>query len=380
MIAAPPKPYFDNLDALRFFAWLSVFFQHSFGTTSPVVAAHPVYRAVIYVSKLGDLGVNFFFVLSGFLITYLLLDEEARTGNIGVIRFYVRRVLRIWPLYYACVLFGFLVLPAIKQRLGTPSTETADPFLFAVFMVNFDRLAHGPPPSMLGVLWSVSIEEQFYLAWPLLVRGLRRWRGALFGGIIAGSLVFRLAMVHQPQVLYYHTAAVISDMAVGGACAWLCLTRARFRDFLVRIPLPAIVATYVVAAGLILLRRSLFSWGWSPAFERLVFSIFFAFVVLEQTYAAHSPFKLHRLRRITNLGRYTYALYCLHFLALYIVLALRRKVPVPETLFQVLVVDTVMGLALSIALAWLSYHLLERRFLELKERFSSFSRSRRGPG
>ena len=105
---------FPRLDAIRALCFLSVFVFHSFHTGNADLLAHPVRHFVKgFLFASGDLGVNVFFVLSGFLITFLLLRERDLTGTIHTGHFWLRRLLRIWPLYFACVAFGFLVFPWI---------------------------------------------------------------------------------------------------------------------------------------------------------------------------------------------------------------------------------------------------------------------------
>src|SRR5690606_19427107 len=108
----------------------------------------------------GNLGVNFFFVLSGFLITYLLLIEMQLRGRINIGSFYIRRALRIWPLFYFCVAFGFIAFPFFKSMLGEIPNESANVVSYLFFLNNFDFIKNPPDSSVLSVLWSVAIEEQ----------------------------------------------------------------------------------------------------------------------------------------------------------------------------------------------------------------------------
>ncbi|MBK9047445.1 MAG: acyltransferase [Bacteroidetes bacterium] len=112
------KVYFENLDGLRFLCFLSVFFFHSFHTEYDFIKDNPVYT---FIKKdlfgNGNLGVNFFFVLSGFLITFLLIEEKKLNRQIDLRNFWIRRILRIWPLFYFCVFFGFVMFPMIKEFL-----------------------------------------------------------------------------------------------------------------------------------------------------------------------------------------------------------------------------------------------------------------------
>ena len=109
------KIYFPNLDGLRFFAFLAVFLAHSFYSESEEITELAVYKVFRSVGHLGMFGVNFFFVLSGFLITYLLIIEKKEYKNVNIPAFYVRRVLRIWPLYYLVILIGFMAVPTFQH-------------------------------------------------------------------------------------------------------------------------------------------------------------------------------------------------------------------------------------------------------------------------
>ena len=128
-----PKVYFPNLDGLRFFCFLSVFFFHSFATDYESVKQSSLYAFQDSLFANGNLGVNFFFVLSGFLITYLLFAEKSRFQKVNIPNFYVRRILRIWPLFYCCVFFGFVIFPYLKQLFGDTPNETANPICYLFF-------------------------------------------------------------------------------------------------------------------------------------------------------------------------------------------------------------------------------------------------------
>src|SRR5260221_9169985 len=146
--SAKQKIFFPNLDGLRFFSFLVVFFSHIFYTESDHIKNESWYK--IFKGRLfsdGDIGVSFFFVLSGFLITYLLIKEKEFTGKVDISSFYIRRTLRIWPLYYFCVFFGFVIFPILKSYFGKVPNETADPVLCSIFLNNFNAVFNGPPDS-----------------------------------------------------------------------------------------------------------------------------------------------------------------------------------------------------------------------------------------
>jgi peptidoglycan/LPS O-acetylase OafA/YrhL len=349
--------FFPNLDALRFCAFFVVYLEHGFS-----------------IGGLGDVGVSFFFVLSGFLITYLILAETEATGSVDVKAFYIRRILRIWPLYYAVVLFAFVIYPALKNAAGFPGyIDTGRPLLYCFFLGNFDVMGLGPHRGAMStnITWSVCIEEQFYLTWPLffaiLPRKNYKW---IFPGIILVSILFRSTSLANPMVMYFHTMSVISDMAVGGLCAYLAMNSFRFRAFFEEMPQRVILATYCLGLLLVVFRGSLYDVIQIRPFERLVLSAFFAFIVLEQNYCRESLFKMGRLRRISELGKRTYGLYLLHPIALLAVIDLQRLLGVNGGDWHWVAVGGLAALAVSIALAVASYRCYEQPFLRLKRAYT----------
>lgn len=153
------RQYIPQLDGLRFCAFLGVFVSHALDLRLPSgPASWPEWWGSAAVLS-GGFGVALFFVLSSYLITSLLLWERAATGHIDVVAFWMRRVLRIWPLY-----FGFLI------GLWSVGGLSGDAFIaFAVFAGNWGVALWDVSPGLAGPLWSVSIEEQFYLSWPLFL-------------------------------------------------------------------------------------------------------------------------------------------------------------------------------------------------------------------
>ena len=172
--------YRPGLDILRALAFLMVFVAHGlvWQLNKPI--------EIGAIARAGEFGVCIFFFLSSYLITELLLREKRDTGTILIRAFYVRRILRIWPLYFAVIaarcLYGFLV--------PTHAVSVAWTISLVLFFTNWYTEGHGYPPGFLFPLWSISLEEQFYLLWPWLVKYLSR------GGLLAiASLVLGAAYV-----------------------------------------------------------------------------------------------------------------------------------------------------------------------------------------
>ncbi len=365
--------YFENLDGLRFLCFLSVFFFHSFYTDSSELKTSSVYHFVkVGIFGNGNIGVNFFFVLSGFLITFLLLEEKKLRGQIKLKNFWLRRILRIWPLFYSCVFFGFVIFPKLKLLLGQIPNETATPFFYLTFLNNFDFLIKGiPDSSILGVLWSVAIEEQFYLIWPIIIFIFpihKLW--IPFSIIVLVNLIFRAYydtfLIHE-----HHTISCIGDMTIGAIGAWLINISENFKKQIETLSKSKIAAIYFIFITLFFFRQELlFSHYGIRIFERMIFAFIILLIILEQTFSHNSFFKMSNFKTISKLGGITYGLYCLHFVGILITISITKKLALNTHLWQVFLLDTSIALLLTIIISKISYTYFESPFLKLKDKYS----------
>ncbi len=372
--------FFPNLDGLRFFSFLAVFLYHCYLSffSNLQTTAPGFYNTIEFLFRNGYLGVNFFFVLSGFLITYLLLTEKKLNGTIHVGKFYVRRILRIWPLYYLCIIIGFVLFPLIKQMTGESSLESANPVYYALFLANFDYMHTWPvkPDAiLLSVLWSVAVEEQFYLTWPLMLKLIaRKFYPYIFPFIILLTLVFRSFYTDNTEadhaVRYFHTFSLIGDMAVGGWFAYLLSFDNRVYRFIVAMPSLLITGIYICTILIVLFKNYLFPCGIPVIFERLVIALFFGMIIAEQNFSRHSLFKMGNFKSVTRLGIYTYALYCLHLLGMYGTVKLIGALKLSLDNSFVASAAAIVALLIAIVISYCSYHLFEKWFLRLKDKFA----------
>ncbi|MFT4806530.1 MAG: peptidoglycan/LPS O-acetylase OafA/YrhL, partial [Psychroserpens sp.] len=339
--------YFENLDGLRFFAFLAVFFAHSFYTRDEALQQSGFLQAVLRVSGLGTLGVNFFFVLSGYLITYLLEKEYSKNNRIDIKSFYIRRALRIWPLFYAMVIVGFIVQPAVMKLIGDPYQETGSVLYYIFFVNNYDV---APYSAVLGVLWSIAVEEQFYLFWPLLLFVFPKFRLGIILGVILFSFIWRQAGLGS----YTGTLTCVGDLAFGALLGYLSCHSKSFVSYFTSFNRYYILIIYFIGLMLIY-QKPLFSATIFSSSHRLLLSAFFGFVIMEQNYSSNSLFKLSNFPILSFLGRYTYGLYVLHFVSIYAIGKIFEYLQWNGFLFNLLITEVVLSFLLSIALAYASY-------------------------
>jgi len=357
---------------LRAIGALAVFVFHSFLLGNEIWGDfyHTNYfQIVVQVFSKGNYGVSLFFVLSGFLITYLLLYEAKSNGSIAVFGFFMRRLLRIWPVYFLVVGFGFLLYPALPYGIETTNSG----WMYAFFLSNIEEIRNGyrDAVNLLTITWSVSIEEQFYMGWVILMAlfpFMRKAKGFLPYLIIIAisSVVFRWMYVDNFNMLYYHTFAVMSDLALGGIFAYACF-HWNFQDQINRIPKWMHLLFYVIGIGMILGTRKIFA-GELIFIEKLVLGIFFVYVIADQTFGKHSFFKADKLPYFFKLGTISYGFYMYHCIVIYYVQQWFQEVGWTQNIghFVAYFCISLMG---TIVLSGISYRYVEKPILRLKKHF-----------
>ena len=355
--------YQPELDGLRFYAFLGVFICH----TLPFDGAFyrrfhlPVPWLWGAIAKSGAAGVDLFFALSAFLITSILLREREETGGISLRRFYLRRILRIWPLYFLLIAVG-VVLAHTMAKQSLPWYYVAG---YLLFVGNWVHAVFGRPESICSPLWTVSIEEQFYLIWPLLMKMLRR-RGMIVAAIVTFLLatVCRLGFMlagWSGGFIYYGSVSRCDSLALG-------ILLALFADRLPR--LTRRVRWLLLAGGLL---------GWvassawlneqpGPVDIRMVLGrLIVSLAAGAILYAClHSHSKLVRGEWVVRLGKISYGLYMLHLTGILIMLSLFH----PVWGWQLLATKA-LGFVMTVMLAMASYRWVESPFLHLKDKFAT---------
>jgi len=370
--------HFPGLDGLRFFAAMAVAVSHV--ELLKQYHGFPNHYDQPAVYELGRLSVTLFFVLSGYLITYLLLAEQKLSGDISVRNFYIRRVLRIWPLYYLIVLLAFFLFP----RLGVMHIPTYTDALAANFSRTFPLFLFFLPQVALSIydpvpfaepLWSIGVEEQFYLLWPLLIRRFRNFV-AVAAVIIIAMVVFRHGAVAVAKanaadpdrlriwngVINYFYFTRIECMAIGGLFAWLDFARKRrilafFYNRAVQL------AVYALALWTTVRPRS-------PLFDYGLYAIAFGVLILNVSTNERSLVRL-RARPFTFLGNISYSIYMFHEVAIQLTIA--AIAAATGTTFAGLAPNLALyaiSLAFTILIASASYLWFERWFLRRKTKFA----------
>jgi peptidoglycan/LPS O-acetylase OafA/YrhL len=354
------RRHFHTFDALRCFAFLKVFFYH-------IPIAYPA--AFVYLKAGGDIAVRFFFVLSGFLITYLIVAEKKRNGCLNFKRYFVRRALRIWPLYYLMVAFAFST-PFILSRLNLDhSNQGYQPnFLFTIaFLENYVGIAtrEAPNVSPLGVMWSLCVEEHFYIVWGGILYFLdTRHLPKLILGSLALSIISRIVFV----ALGYPTLDLLTNLdlfALGALPAYLLLERRHKFERAVKNLHAGVKISYIAVVILITLVaphvRGPVVEVLAPTALGVLFAGLLAIFLPSQT-----TFGISDNNVFSKLGIYTYGLYLYHTIVINGLMQLFRRAGLPLELPAYGILFIASALGVSIGISMLSYRYFEKPFLALK--------------
>ena len=373
-----PRLHFQNLDIIRFAAAFYVLLHHTFSYLFDVYhlpafmlksggqklpddllpALVPLHQ---FISN-GPLGVDLFFLISGFLITSLLIHEKSIHERVDIKSFYLRRILRIWPLYYFIIVFAYLFA---HYYTGEPFfRKDIYPHLF--FVSNFTQIAANSwCAGKLFMLWSLCIEEQFYLVIPLLLALVPvKKLPYVFIGFVLLSIGIRMQLFHVYQypwfAIYLHTGSRFDTLAIGCLLGYLNYAGFKFSFG----PVVRILLGLWLVAALSFINSIYYDSFMAAVFYKYVFIIPMALLFLDLMQNVLPGLKNPFWQLINKLGKYSYGIYM--YQVFLIVVADRWA---GDYFSKSRWAFIAISFTITIVVSVLSYEIFEKHFLKLKKRF-----------
>ena len=366
----PVKIYFENLNAIRFIAALLVIIFHT--EKFKLFLNVPDYSGNRVVSIIGSLGVVLFFVLSGFLISFLLFKEQEITKTISIKDFYIRRILRIWPLYFLIVILALFIIPFINfftitgfERNIVYDNLIYKLLLYVFFLPNMVLALFAFIP-YASQLWSIGAEEQFYLVWPFLNKKINnKW--LLLSGVIFIYLIIKFYVpffipsgVYRDVFVQFWESMPIDCMAIGGLFALIIYETSPFTLFIRKILFNKLFQWIILILTVSLIYLGIHF----PYFQYEVYSVLFGILICN--FAANKNRIFSMENSTTNfLGKISYGLYMFHPIAIVFSIKLLRKFHLLSNYILYPVI-----LILVIVMSALSYEFFEKKFLNKKLKYS----------
>jgi peptidoglycan/LPS O-acetylase OafA/YrhL len=358
------KVYFPNLNAMRFFAALLVIVHHieqykeMFGLSN-IFKNHSI-------QLMSKIGVTMFFVLSGFLITYLLLVEQKEFGNIKIKSFYIRRILRIWPLYYLILLLAFFMFPQIDfmHLPGHDQSNWLIKFLFFMLMMPNVIHAMGAGLAYGTQTWSIGAEEQFYVIWPWLIKFFKNKLALVIGVIciyLGLKFLFEMLFNVHIAIAYLHRIWYlfpIDNMAIGGLFAVIYFNSYKKTTRILQLKWLQL-SVWLTLVFLLYTGESL------GFFHHQIYA--FLFGILIYNLAVNPNSIIHfKSQWLNYLGKISYGLYMYH--SIFIVLSI--KILHHFGWVNNMMIYTLSTL-LTLIVAVCSYEVFEKYFIKNKRKYSS---------
>jgi peptidoglycan/LPS O-acetylase OafA/YrhL len=367
-VIAPP-PRLPGLDGIRGIAAVGVLLTHL--EQSRLVFGLQSFYPAFAERRIGQLSVTLFFVLSGFLITHLLLEEKKTFGGINAFAFYMRRVLRIWPLYYLLTLSSFFIIPQIGifALPGFPAEISLFYEKLILYLTLSPHLAQSffpaSPVPYGAVLWSVGVEEWFYLFWPWLLLLRSRALVLAIATVLIAPTLCRLTF-NAGTPFYFFSQVRFDCMALGAVGAFGVFYRDRplFRQALGALTSKGIWMLSALAFAAFIVAGTRFG-----AADDLVYGFLFLVAILNSaikdrcgSWLNSKPFRF--------LGAVSYGAYCINWITVVLALKIVQTVaPGDGAVGHSL--HFLLGIGVTLGAAALSHRFFEQPFLRLKSQ--SFS-------
>jgi len=367
------KKHFHSLEALRFFAFFKVYLLHV-----PLQGDFPIFS---YLKGGGGIGVSFFFVLSGFLITYLLAFEKLSKGQINVKNFMIRRSLRIWPLFYLLVILAFILPYDFKNLIGfhmNGGGYDLDWRYSFTFLENYRMLLldNWPKTTPLSVFWSLCIEEHFYIFW--VINFFIIPTKHIFKFLISGFLIAWTARFFDPYIFNNQTINTndlftnIDFFASGGILGYLVakdydavsIFILNISNWVKRIILLFVVLIVIFQSELLPYEPGTIFFLFRSSIIAILFTLVIAiFIPLE------SKLRIKN-KALAYLGSISYGLYIFHIIYIHLLFQYFLHINVKLDNWITISLFMFATLTASIITSALSYHFFEKKFLLLRDRWS----------
>jgi peptidoglycan/LPS O-acetylase OafA/YrhL len=357
--------YLSGLNTLRFIAAFFVIISHASISSFYQFDKEPI----ACLNRGGD-AVEFFFVLSGFLITYLLMQEIKKTSNVSIRDFYLRRMYRIWPLYFIIVGIGFFIFTIIFPRMYHQTYfdfSLLNGFLCFVFFIP-NYITSNYIAGVLHPLWSIGVEEQFYLFWAPLVKAFKKyllWMILFFvmASTVFYFLVYSQNIVFNKNLMAFFLTQKFYAMAIGSFYAYILYYH---YDWYANSILTSKITQFVVIAILVVHYTMRFDFSHEFYFH-LFITFLYGLLILNVSVIKNKLVNIER-RPFVYLGVISYGLYMYHMLIDYVLrLVFPRLAAYSIPTLVLIPLYYVLLLGFTILIAALSFKYIEGFFLRLKK-------------
>lgn len=366
--------FFTGLNELRAIAAFGVLVHHIelFKNRDQLASLFDYGIVKHFIGALGKNCVYLFFVLSGFLITYLLLKEKEKNHQVQIKKFYLRRIYRIWPLYYLIIFISFVIIPLINQQIPVYSSvnnyyseiindlanySLTPLLLFLLFLPNF-VLPLGYRVAGASQTWSIGVEEQFYLIWPHIVSKFN-YRSLLYIFSAITIVLAGLKLLPIPVVQKFLNVLPFEFMAVGAIGAVIYLYHSEIISKYLN-------NTYAQVLSIVLILVLLFFKIFPQVIQNLGIGILFLILIIQAT--DNTNRYVIRNKLLDRFGIISYGIYMYHPFVMFLVFPVVNKFFSGSNIIIYNIALYISIPLITVTLSHISYQYFEKYFVNLKDK------------
>jgi peptidoglycan/LPS O-acetylase OafA/YrhL len=373
------KTYLPNLNSIRAFAAVIVIVSH--------IELRKELLGINGISAIfhwGKFGVDLFFVLSGFLITFLLLTEKEKIKTIDVRSFYIRRALRIWPLYFLILFFTYFLIPYILPEYYHSNINRFTPksLILNILMLTNITLIIKLTPLIISTIWSIGIEEQFYLFWPWVIKCKEKkyikiivffiffiplGKIFLMGFIYFWDIPFLKILSHIVSTTRFDCMAIGAFFGVLAYRKQIKISLFTFNYYFFSSKKIQYTSYSLLIFFFIISHFT--SASVIQSFSFLFYPTLFGISILNLATNPNTIFKLEN--KVTNyIGKISYSLYLTHMLVIYLLPPILKPLIVNHSITIKNIIIYTITLISTLTISYITYNLYEKRFVLLKRKYS----------
>ena len=369
------KSHFDNIGPLRFLAFFAIFLSHVYLTKNNQINASKFYsdfKQVVF--NLNEAAYSLLFIITGFLNTWGIFEERFIYKKVNILRFYMRRIITLVPLYLVIFFIGFYILPKIQTGFESTETHGIPIWSYLTFTGNYFYNGSGNAVSLVpAIMWSIAVVIQFIFIWPFLMNLFRRHEQLLFA---SGMIIFLASAWYYQGTKNFQFSFlnILCELMIGGWIAYFSFFKYKIYDYLKRNTTRTILAVYLLFFGFVFFRNSINNEiSDLPRFivfilNRLFLAFIIGYFVFEQNFSNKSLLKLAKLKVFKFPGKIVYGLYAYHMIGILFgykaTLWLNEG---KEYAYSLFLLQPIFALSTTFALAILSHEFLEKKFIRRRK-------------
>ncbi len=368
------KSNFDNVNAIRFIAFLAIFFSHaaiSFDPQIKVAALFSDFRKLF--DLLNSVAYSLVFVLTGFLNTWSIFEERFIYKKMNVLRFYMRRFITTFPLIAIALVLGLWLMPKVNAPIPKIDTETLPLWRYLTLTSHFSSFESGNPyAEITGNLWSIEVYISFILVWPFLMRTFRRKETTLFALMVVAYILFEIVVPDSASKQFY-TLNYLPEFAVGAYLAYISFFKYSNYDRLKEHTRRTIGFTYLGFMLFILFKNRINTELNSIPLqiilitEKIAVAIALGYFIFEQNFNTNSVFKAAKMKFMNFPGKIVLTLYVYMPVGIILSFLTVHFMFDKETETAALVYRPLIALTSTLVIGAISYEYLEKKFVRLRK-------------